>query len=195
MRRRRKTDPKRSYNDVPHRYTMTFGDEDRVKQVALQFERFMTSSLETQYVDCFSDRGGHRRDAPGAHCRAARCALHAKRRQRRREGIDRIVVDLIARCQQDPRIADIFKGQDLVRLHRTLVEQICYISGGPCHYSGRDMASAHKDMGLQNHDFNALVEDLQAAMDREGVAFADQNRLLAKLAPMQRTTVDHPPKL
>jgi hemoglobin len=112
-----------------------------------------------------------------------------------REGIDRIVVDLIARCQQDPRIADIFKGQDLVRLHRTLVEQICYISGGPCHYSGRDMASAHKDMGLQNHDFNALVEDLQAAMDREGVAFADQNRLLAKLAPMQRTTVDHPPKL
>jgi len=112
-----------------------------------------------------------------------------------RAGIDRIVVDMIARCQRDPRIADIFKGTDLVRLHRTLVEQICYISGGPCHYSGRDMATAHKDMGLQNHDFNALVEDLQAAMDQEGVPFRDQNRLLAKLAPMQRTTVERPPKL
>jgi hemoglobin len=112
-----------------------------------------------------------------------------------RAGIDRIVVDLIARCQEDPRIADIFKGTDLVRLHRTLVEQLCFISGGPCHYSGRDMATAHKDMGLQNHDFNALVEDLQAAMDKEGVPFRDQNRLLAKLAPMQRVTVDHPPKL
>jgi len=111
-----------------------------------------------------------------------------------RDGIDRIVVDLIARCQQDPRIADIFKGTDLVRLHRTLVEQLCFISGGPCHYSGRDMAAAHKDMGLQNHDFNALVEDLQASMDKEGVPFRDQNRLLAKLAPMQRVTVDHPPK-
>jgi len=112
-----------------------------------------------------------------------------------RAGIDRIVVDMIARCQRDPRISDIFKGTDLVRLHRTLVEQLCYISGGPCHYSGRDMKAAHKDMGLQNHDFNALVEDLQAAMDQEGVPFRDQNRLLAKLAPMQRTTVDHPPKL
>jgi hemoglobin len=116
-------------------------------------------------------------------------ALHA------RAGIDRIVVDMIARCQRDPRIADIFKGTDLVRLHRTLVEQLCYISGGPCHYSGRDMAAAHKDMGLQNHDFNALVEDLQAAMDQEGVPFRDQNRLLAKLAPMQRVTVERPPKL
>jgi hemoglobin len=57
------------------------------------------------------------------------------------------------------------------------------------------MATAHKDMGLQNHDFNALVEDLQAAMDQEGVAFRDQNRLLAKLAPMQRVTVERPPKL
>jgi hemoglobin len=112
-----------------------------------------------------------------------------------RAGIDRIVVDLIARCQADPRIAEIFKGTDLVRLHRTLVEQLCYISGGPCHYSGRDMAAAHKDMGLQNHDFNALVEDLQAAMDQEGVPFPAQNRLLAKLAPMQRTTVERPPKL
>jgi hemoglobin len=112
-----------------------------------------------------------------------------------RAGIDRIVVDLIARCQRDPRIADIFKGTDLVRLHRTLVEQLCYISGGPCHYSGRDMASSHKDMGLQNHDFNALVENLQAAMDQEGVPFRDQNRLLAKLAPMQRVTVERPPKL
>jgi hemoglobin len=112
-----------------------------------------------------------------------------------RAGIDRIVVDLIARCQRDPRIADIFKGTDLVRLHRTLVEQLCYITGGPCRYSGRDMATAHKDMGLQNQDFNALVENLQAAMDQEGVPFHDQNRLLAKLAPMQRTTVERPPKL
>jgi hemoglobin len=111
-----------------------------------------------------------------------------------RAGIDRIVVDMIARCQRDPRIADIFKGTDLVRLHRTLVEQLCYIAGGPCHYSGRDMATAHKDMGLQNHDFNALVEDLQAAMDQEGVPFRDQNRLLAKLAPMQRVTVARQPK-
>ena len=104
-------------------------------------------------------------------------------------GIHRIVDDLVVGVTHDPRIEDIFKAADLVRLRRTLAEQICYISGGPCRYTGRDMKTAHADMGLQTRDFDALVEDLQLAMNREGVAFHAQNRLLAKLAPMRRTTV------
>ncbi|HUZ13760.1 MAG TPA: group 1 truncated hemoglobin [Caulobacteraceae bacterium] len=87
------------------------------------------------------------------------------------------------------RIADIFKAQDLVRLKRTLAEQICYVLGGPCSYTGRDMRSVHAELGIQDADFNALVEDLQWAMRREGVAFAAQNQLLAKLAPMRRDVV------
>ncbi len=51
------------------------------------------------------------------------------------------------------------------------------------------MKTSHKDMGLQDADFNALVENLQKAMDQEGVPFRAQNRLLAKLAPMQRSVV------
>ena len=104
-------------------------------------------------------------------------------------GVHRIVDGLVARSVADPRISEIFKGQDLVRLRRTLFEQFCYILGGPCHYSGQDMKTAHKDMGLQTSDFNALVENLQATMDKEGVDFHAQNRLLAKLAPMKRVTV------
>ena len=106
-----------------------------------------------------------------------------------RSGIERIVTDLLERCRTDPRIKDIFKATDFERLNRTLTEQICYISGGPCHYTGRDMKTAHADMGLQNADLNALVEDLQQAMDKEHIPFHVQNRLLAKLAPMQRSVV------
>lgn len=104
-------------------------------------------------------------------------------------GIDRIVEDLVTRSVKDPRIADIFRNQDLVRLRRTLKEQFCYILGGGCNYTGRTMAGSHKDLGIQTADFNALVENLQAAMRAERVPFAAQNRFLAKLAPMQRTTV------
>jgi hemoglobin len=104
-------------------------------------------------------------------------------------GVDRIVTALIARNRADPRIADIFKGQDYIRLHRLLVEQFCYILNGGCHYSGRTMAAAHKDMGLQAADMGALVENLQWAMRHEGVSFAAQNRFLAKLAPMKRQVV------
>jgi len=106
-----------------------------------------------------------------------------------REGIERIVANLLNRVRVDPRISDIFKATDMERLQRTLTEQICYVSGGPCHYTGRDMQTAHHDLGLQNADLNALVEDLQLAMNDEKVGFHDQNRLLAKLAPMQPAVV------
>ena len=106
-----------------------------------------------------------------------------------RAGIDRIVDDLVARNVIDPRISDIFKAQDLIRLRRTLKEQFCYILNGGCAYTGRDMKSSHKDLGLQQSDFNALVDNLQRAMQHEKVSYRAQNRLLAKLAPMQRDTV------
>ncbi len=106
-----------------------------------------------------------------------------------RDGIERIVSDLLDRARVDPRTADIFKATDMERLNRTLTEQICYISGGPCHYTGRDMKTAHKDLGLQNADLNALIEDLELAMNKEKVPFHDQDRLLAKLAPMQPMVV------
>lgn len=104
-------------------------------------------------------------------------------------GIARIVDGLILRIQQDVRIEGIFRASDWPRLRRTLIEQFCYLLGGPCDYTGRDMASVHRDHGVTTREFNALVENLQAAMDAEGVPFPMQNRLLARLAPIQRDVV------
>jgi hemoglobin len=104
-------------------------------------------------------------------------------------GIDRIVDDLVTTSQADARIGDIFKGQDMIRLRRTLKEQFCVLLNGGCHYTGRDMATAHKNLGIQAKDMNALVENLQAAMRREGVPFAAQNAFLGKLAGMKPDVV------
>ena len=104
-------------------------------------------------------------------------------------GLGRLVDAFVARNQADPRIGDIFKGQDLVRLRRMLREQFCYILNGGCSYSGRSMTAAHRDLGVQEADMGPLVENLQAAMRAEGVPFAAQNRFLAKLAPMKRQVV------
>ena len=105
-------------------------------------------------------------------------------------GVDRVVDQLVDRSLADPRISDIFKSHDMVRLRRTLKEQFCFLLNGPCDYSGRDMKTAHKDLGLQNTDLNILIEELQVAMDHEKIGFRDQNRFLARLAPMQRSTVE-----
>jgi hemoglobin len=104
-------------------------------------------------------------------------------------GIDRIIDDFVGRVTTDPRIAERFQGANLVRLRFELKQQVCYLTGGPCTYTGKDMKSAHAGMNLQNRDFNALAEDLQLSMNKEQVSFPAQNRLLAKLAPMQRAIV------
>ena len=103
--------------------------------------------------------------------------------------MQRIIDDLIARVTTDPRIETHFKGVNLKRLNLLLTQQICYLVGGTCQYTGDDMKTVHAGMDLHNDDFNALAEDLQLAMDKEGVAFNAQNRLLAKLAPMQHVIV------
>ncbi|OYW30029.1 MAG: group 1 truncated hemoglobin [Caulobacter sp. 12-67-6] len=109
---------------------------------------------------------------------------------RGKDGLVRIAADTVDRSMADPRIKEIFATTDVPRLKRTLAEQFCYVLGGGCAYSGRDMAAVHKDMGVTNRDMNALIENLQLAMDKEGVPFFAQNKLLAKLAPMQRSVVE-----
>lgn len=96
---------------------------------------------------------------------------------------------LVELSENDPRISDVFKAKDTVRLKRTLFEQFCYILGAGCEYTGRTMEAAHRDLGLQRADLNALVENLQRAMREGKVPFSAQNRLLAKLAPMERDVV------
>jgi hemoglobin len=105
------------------------------------------------------------------------------------EGVSRIVDGFVRRNTTDPRIMGQFAAVDLVRFRRTLNEQFCYILGGGCAYTGRDMASSHAQLGSQPADMAAIVENLQAAMNDEHIPFATQNRFLAKLAPMKQDVV------
>ena len=110
-------------------------------------------------------------------------AFHGK------EGVGRIVDDLVARAVVDPKLEEILHATDLERLRRTLKEQLGYILGAGNDYTGRDMKTSHKDQGINTTEFNVLVELLQTSMDNEGVPFRAQNQLLAKLAPMKRDVV------
>jgi hemoglobin len=106
-----------------------------------------------------------------------------------RVNLERIVDGAVARWIADPRIADTFDNLNLDRFKRRLTDQLCELAGGPCHYTGRNMYLSHKGLHLDIVQFNALVEDLQDAMDTAKVPFWTQNRLLALLAPMKRDIV------
>jgi len=104
-------------------------------------------------------------------------------------GIRAVMDDFVQRLPRHERIGRRFEGVNAEHLASQLTEQLCELAGGPCKYEGPDMRQAHEGMTLRSGDFNALVEVLQAAMSARGIAFGDQNRMLAKLAPMHRDIV------
>jgi hemoglobin len=104
-------------------------------------------------------------------------------------GIKKIVDTLLPIVLADPRIKESFQDIDMKHLGMRLEEQFCMLSGGPCVYKGKDMVDIHDGLNITNAQFNALAEDLQIAMERNGVPSRIQNKLVAKLAPMQRGIV------
>lgn len=111
-------------------------------------------------------------------------------------GIEGLVADFVQRLKGHPRLGPHFRDVKAGPFREALGEQICWLVGGPCTFQGRalrdmraDMRGVHADLKIDQGDFNALVEVLQDAMDAQGIPFAQQNRLLALLAPMHREIV------
>ena len=105
------------------------------------------------------------------------------------QGVKSIVATLVTLIQADARIKQSFADTDMKKLALRLEEQFCVLSGGPCGYKGDPMAEVHAGLKITNAQFNALTEDLQIAMERHDVPSHVQNKLVAKLAPMQREIV------
>ncbi len=100
-------------------------------------------------------------------------------------GITRITDGMLRRTLADPRTRDTFADADLPRLRLLLAAHLCKIIDGPCRYPGRSMTEAHAGLHLRPRHLNALVENLQDAMTEQGVPFATQNQVLARLIPLQ----------
>src|SRR5262249_59135927 len=80
-----------------------------------------------------------------------------------------VVDEFVGRVAGDKRINAYFSATAgdparLTKFKANLVDQICEASGGPCKYTGKDMKTAHAGLAIGAGDFNALVEDLVAAL-------------------------------
>ena len=95
--------------------------------------------------------------------------------------ITAVVDKFVGNVAKDDRINGRFATTDIPRLKGHLVDQVCSASGGPCTYSGRDMITTHKGMGITNAEFSALVEDLVTALNTFKVPDAEQKELLGLL--------------
>lgn len=117
------------------------------------------------------------------------------------EGVTAIVNDFVPRVLQDPRVNWDRNGvkehgflsfdqgkskpvwqatpQNVEILKKHLVQFIALATGGPAHYEGRSMETAHAGMHITNPEFDAAVGDLKASLDRLQIANTEQKELLS----------------
>lgn len=101
------------------------------------------------------------------------------------EGVNVIVENFIMEIAGDERVIDHFAVSNVERFRSMMREHLCAIADGPCDYTGDSMVDTHVGMGVTEGDFNAIVEDMMAAMNQAGVPIGTQNRLLSRLAELR----------
>ena len=109
--------------------------------------------------------------------------------------ITAVVGELAANVAADARINQRFFNADIDSLKKRLVEFVCVATGGPCTYTGRDMATTHAGMDLVDDEFNALVDDLVKALDKFKVPEKEKGELLGAFGPLKPQVVAAADKL
>jgi len=105
-------------------------------------------------------------------------------------GIERFVDIFIGEIGESNTIRPYFEDTNLDRFREKQIEHLCLLSGGPCTYTGDSMVESHRGMGVNEADFNALVDTAIRAMNKAGYSVGTRNRLLARLAPLRGEVMD-----
>ena len=104
------------------------------------------------------------------------------------------VVDSFAgRVLKDDRVNKKFAKSDANRLVTNLkgfVGQAAHCPG--VKYKGKNMKNAHKNMGVTEGEFNALVDDLVKTLNEFNVPEKEKNELLAAIGPTKSDIVAKP---
>jgi len=56
---------------------------------------------------------------------------------------------------------------------------VCQVTGGPCKYVGRDMKTSHAHLDIGAKEWEAMVVDFRATLDKFNVPKAEQDELVA----------------
>lgn len=116
-------------------------------------------------------------------------------------GISNIVVDFLQRAMDDPRVNWDRKGvkrggfsfsagesvtwkatpENVAKLKQHLMEFLALATGGPAQYTGKEIESTHANMHITNPEFDAVIGDLKASLDKLQVPNLEQKELLATI--------------
>lgn len=87
----------------------------------------------------------------------------------RDDGIRVAVDQFYERVLADPQLAPYFAGVDMPRLRRHQVQLLSTVTGGPAQYEGRELADAHRGLGITSAHFDRVIGHLGAVLEHLGV--------------------------
>jgi hemoglobin len=109
------------------------------------------------------------------------------------DAIALVVDDFITRLATDKRFEKFFTGfsdDSKKRLRQHILDQFCAAAGGPCVYTGREMRTSHKGLGITEADWDAAAKHLVEALDKYKVPEAEKNELLAFVVSQKKDIVE-----
>jgi hemoglobin len=89
---------------------------------------------------------------------------------------------MLMRMRPDPQFARFATGRSEDshrRARQFLVDQLCALGGGPCFYTGRDMKTSHKGLGITESDWEALIKYMQGSMAELNIPQREQDEVIA----------------
>ncbi len=104
-----------------------------------------------------------------------------------------IVEDFFARMADDERLQVYFADLDedtMRQVRQGTVDFVCEKTGGPCFYTGRDMAEAHEGTGISPADWERATELMSASLDARGVQGELRDEIGTFLAGLRQDIVD-----
>ena len=111
------------------------------------------------------------------------------------DAVAAVTDDFIARLAGDPGLARFFVGHSsdsLKKIRQHVVDQLCFATGGPCVYTGRDMKTSHAGLGITEKDWDASVKLLVATLDKFNVPVKEKDEVLTAVSGLKKDIVEKP---
>jgi hemoglobin len=109
------------------------------------------------------------------------------------DAIAAVTDDFIGRLVADQQFTRFFSGiskDSAGKLRQHVVELLCFSTGGPCVYMGRDMKTAHAGLAISDADWDASVRHLTASLDKFKVGAQEKTELLALATTLKKDIVE-----
>jgi len=98
-----------------------------------------------------------------------------------KSNIAQITEDVWINHTTNPDVANRYAKSDPEKVKALVNEFVCWGTGGPVEYSGKDMLEAHSTMNISHREFMAVIDDVMRALVKNNVGKREQEELLGLL--------------